>query len=70
VYDYSKHSSQGNGNDMSSVKTYNIGAPASSNEVGNKLATIQENVCMTQHDSVNLLSVQVGNKAKRTGDFR
>ncbi|XP_023708576.1 anillin isoform X2 [Cryptotermes secundus] len=55
VYDYSKHSPQGEENDD---KTCNIPAPVSSDEVKNKLATIQENVSETLLDSVKLLPVQ------------
>jgi hypothetical protein len=57
VYDYSKHSSQGNGNDdVSSLKACNIAAPDSSNKVENKLATIKENVAVS---SGMLVPVQV-----------
>jgi hypothetical protein len=67
VYDYSKNSSQGNGNhDVSSVKACNIAAPDSSNKIENKLATIEENASVTQRGSGTLVPVQVGSKAKST----
>jgi hypothetical protein len=61
VYDYSKHSPQGEGNDN---RTCNITAPSSSDKVENKLATIHENVSNRELDYVKLLPVQVGNMVK------
>jgi hypothetical protein len=65
VYDYSKHSSQGNGNgDVSPVKTCSIAGPASSSKHEDKLATIQEDTSVTRADAVKLLPIQVGNMAE------
>jgi len=65
VYDYSKHSSQGNGNgDVSSVKTCSIAGSASPSKHEDKLATIQEDTSVTQADAVKLLPIQVSNMAE------
>jgi hypothetical protein len=66
VYCYSKHSSQGSGNDgVSSAKTGSITAPGSSNKVESKLAKIEENVRVTQLGS-GMLVTQVRSEAKST----
>jgi hypothetical protein len=65
VYDYSKHSSQGNGNgDVSPVKKCSIAGPASPSKHEDKLATIQEETSVTQAEAVTLLAIQVGNMAE------
>jgi hypothetical protein len=65
VYDYSKHSSQGNGNgEVSPVKTCRIAGPASSSKHEDKLATMQDDTSVTQADAVKLLPIQVGNMAE------
>ena len=65
VYDYSKPSSQGNGNgDVSPVKTCNTAGPASPNKHEDKLATMPDDTSVTQADAVKLLPIQVGNKAE------
>lgn len=65
VYDYSKHSSQGNSNgDVSPVKTCSIAGPASPSKHEDKLATIQDEAPVTQADAVKLLPIQVGNMAE------
>jgi hypothetical protein len=63
VYDYSKHSSQGNGNgDVSPVKTRSIAAAASSSKHEDKLATMRNDVPVTQDDAVKLMPIQVGSR--------
>jgi hypothetical protein len=65
VYDYSKHSSQGNGTgDESPVKTCSSAVAASSSKLENKQVTKQNDMSVTQDDSVKLLPVQVGNVAE------
>lgn len=66
VYDYSKHSSQGNGNgDVSPVKTCSIAGPASPSKHEDKLATVQGDTSVIQaDDAVKLLPIQVGNMAE------
>jgi len=65
VYDYSKHSSQGDGNgDVSPVKTRSIAGPASPSKHEDKLATMQDDTSVTQANAVKLLPIQVGNMAE------
>lgn len=65
VYDYSKHSSQGNGNgDVSPIKTCSIAGPASPSKHEDKLATMQDDTSVTQGDAAKLLPIQVGNMAE------
>jgi hypothetical protein len=65
VYDYSKHSSQGDGNgDVSPVKTCSIAGPASPSKHEDKLATMQDDTSVTQTNAVKLLPIQVGNMAE------
>jgi hypothetical protein len=66
VYDYSKHSSQGNGNgDVSPVKTCSIAGPASPSKHEDKVATMQDDTSVTQaDDTVKVLPIQVGNMAE------
>ena len=68
VYDYSKHSSQGNGNGVvSPVKTCSIAGPASASKHEDQLAPIQEDTSATQADAVKLMPIQVGNMADYFG---
>jgi hypothetical protein len=62
VYDYSKHSSQGNGDgDVSPVKTRSIAGPSSPSKHEDRLTAIQDDSSETEADAVKLLSNQVGN---------
>lgn len=64
MYDYSKHSSQGNGNgDVLPVKTCSIAAPSSSSKHEDKLVTVQSDISVTPDDAVKLLPIQVENVA-------
>jgi len=66
VYDYSKHSSQGNSNgDVSPVKTCSIAGPTSPSKHGDKVATMQDDTSVTQtDDTVKVLPIQVSNMAE------